>query len=152
MRLAKPSDFDAVVEVFKPMRKDYFPHVRNDALKRKIAAGRVVFDEGVVITFLKYKLKRKYGAYTGLQVQVGDVHLEQIVTSVQGDGSATRVFQDFLKTHNTNVWLSVRADNLRARSFYEKNGMVEVGDINWKDATILGKVYLYKNPYKEYMK
>jgi RimJ/RimL family protein N-acetyltransferase len=42
---------------------------------------------------------------------------------------------------NTDVWLTVRAENPRARAFYEKNGMLKVSDTSWSDGTIPGVVY-----------
>ena len=141
MRLAKPSDFDEIVAVFKPMKGKYFPHLRQDLLKIRLSNSNVVYEDGVVIQFAPYKIRRKIG---NVQAQVGDVHLEKIVTVKQGNGSAFTVMQDFLASINANVWLTVRADNERARAFYLKNSMVEVGDISWENGNLPGKIYFYE--------
>ena len=97
MRLAKPSDFDEIVAVFKPMKGKYFPHLRQDLLKIRLSNSNVVYEDGVVIQFAPYKIRRKIG---NVQAQVGDVHLEKIVTVKQGNGSAFTVMQDFLASIN----------------------------------------------------
>jgi len=51
--------------------------------------------------------------------------------------------QRFYKDVNTNVWLTVRSSNERARAFYIKNEMKEVGTIAWSSGTLLGTVYKY---------
>ena len=52
--------------------------------------------------------------------------------------------QCFFDYINTLVWLSVRRDNTVAKKFYEKNGMVKVGEIDWADGKLPGDVYLYQ--------
>jgi hypothetical protein len=39
--------------------------------------------------------------------------------------------------------LSVRSENDIAKRFYEKNGMLKIGDTSWSKGTIPGDIYLY---------
>ena len=69
-------------------------------------------------------------------------HIGQIVTIGQGSGNATKVLKEFFSNHKV-VWLTVRAENPRARAFYEKNGMKNVSDTSWASGTIPGVVYKF---------
>lgn len=142
IRHATLEDYNEIWEAFKPHLKTYFPHIRTDYLKRKIEAGEVVLCDSVVITYGIYQRKQKIGV---LHATKGDCHIGQITTNKQGSGSASRVLQEFFKHVNTNVWLTVRADNDRARKFYEKNGMKNVGEIFWMAGTLPGTIYKYEN-------
>lgn len=135
------NDFDLVWSIFKPYTKTYFPHIRQDYVKRKISANEVVLKSNTIITYGIYKRKQKIGEQ---EAQRGDAHIGQIATAIQGRMEASETLQEFFKSVNTNVWLTVRADNARARRFYVKNGMVEVGDVSWSDGELAGKIYLYK--------
>ena len=52
--------------------------------------------------------------------------------------------KSFLEWTKADVWLSVRRDNTVAKKFYEKIGMVKVGEIDWADGKLPGDVYLYQ--------
>lgn len=140
MNLATTNDLSLIESIFAPYRKSYFPHVRQDYLKKKIATNNVILQDGVVIVFGVYKRKQKIGK---VQAQKGDAHIGQIVTMEQGSGNATKVLNEFLSLHKV-VWLTVRAENPRARRFYEKNNMKQVSDISWSDGNILGIVYKFE--------
>jgi len=140
MNLATTNDLSLIESIFAPYRKSYFPHVRQDYLKKKIATNNVILQDGVVIVFGVYKRKQKIGK---VQAQKGDAHIGQIVTIEQGSGNATKVLNEFLSLHKV-VWLTVRAENPRARRFYEKNNMKQVSDISWSDGNILGIVYKFE--------
>jgi ribosomal protein S18 acetylase RimI-like enzyme len=73
----------------------------------------------------------------------GDAYISEIAIKEQGSGNASEVLQRFYKDVNTNVWLTVRSSNERARAFYIKNEMKEVGTIAWSSGTLLGTVYKY---------
>jgi RimJ/RimL family protein N-acetyltransferase len=131
---AKENDYDVVKEIFSE-HKQWFPHVRQDYIKRMIASGNLILDNDVIITYNYYKRKQRIGT----------------ITAQQGDrnGSASQALQDFFKWTNRRVFLSVRNDNLIAKKFYEKNGMDLVGFTSWskggvKDA-LPGDVYMYDN-------
>ena len=141
MKIATIDDLSVIESIFAPYRKAYFPHIRQDYLKRKIEANNVILQDGVVIVFGVYKRKQKIGK---VEAQKGDAHIGQIVTIEQGSGNATKVLKEFFSMHNV-VWLTVRAENPRARGFYEKNGMINVSDISWAGGNIPGVVYKIEN-------
>jgi len=47
---AKENDFDVVKEIFS-QHKQWFPHVRQDYIKRMIASGNLILDNDVIITY-----------------------------------------------------------------------------------------------------
>ena len=123
--------------------KKWFPHIRSDYLKRKVLSGCVYTKYGVAVVFTRYKRKQKIGTAYAL---ANDVCIHQIVATAKGDGSAMKAIQDFFnyvdrEVEGCAVFLSVREENGRARGFYEKVGMMEVGFISWKKSTIHGRVY-----------
>lgn len=135
-------DLENIKEIFKPYKKDYFPHVRNDYLTRMIKSGNVILDKDVVITYNHYK--RKQTITEGVIAEKGDCVLHQIV-SKNHDGSATDVLQRFFKQVNARVFLTVRSSNATAKKFYKRNGMKIVGQTSWANSTIAGDVYLKDN-------
>lgn len=135
-------DLENIKEIFKPYKKDYFPHVRNDYLTRMIKSGNVILDKDVVITYNHYK--RKQTITEGVIAEKGDCVLHQIV-SKNHDGSATDVLQRFFKQVNVRVFLTVRSSNATAKKFYKRNGMKIVGQTSWANSTIAGDVYLKDN-------
>ena len=141
---AKENDYDVVKEIFSE-HKQWFPHVRQDYIKRMIASGNLILDNDVIITYNYYKRKQRIGTITAQQ---GDCILHQIAAKNR-NGSASQALQDFFKWTNRRVFLSVRNDNLIAKKFYEKNGMDLVGFTSWskggvKDA-LPGDVYMHDN-------
>ena len=141
---AKENDYDVVKEIFSE-HKQWFPHVRQDYIKRMIASGNLILDNDVIITYNYYKRKQRIGTITAQQ---GDCILHQIAAKNR-NGSASQTLQDFFKWTNRRVFLSVRSDNIIAKKFYEKNGMDLVGFTSWskggvKDA-LPGDVYMYDN-------
>tara|TARA_B110000914_G_scaffold105052_1_gene92083 strand:- start:368 stop:817 length:450 start_codon:yes stop_codon:yes gene_type:complete len=141
---AKENDYDVVKEIFSE-HKQWFPHIRQDYIKRMIASGNLILDNDVIITYNYYKRKQRIGTITAQQ---GDCILHQIAAKNR-NGSASQALQDFFKWTNRRVFLSVRNDNLIAKKFYEKNGMDLVGFTSWskggvKDA-LPGDVYMYDN-------
>jgi RimJ/RimL family protein N-acetyltransferase len=141
---AKENDYDVVKKIFSE-HKQWFPHVRQDYIKRMIASGNLILDNDVIITYNYYKRKQRIGTITAQQ---GDCILHQIAAKNR-NGSASQALQDFFKWTNRRVFLSVRNDNLIAKKFYEKNGMDLVGFTSWskggvKDA-LPGDVYMYDN-------
>ena len=138
---AKENDFDTVKDIFY-QHKEWFPHIRTDYMRREIAAGHLILDNDVIITYNYYKRKQKIG---NVQAQQGDCVLHQIAAKHK-DGSASKALQNFFYTKR-RVFLSVRSDNLIAKKFYEKNNMKIVGKTTWaKDGVknaLPGDVYLY---------
>ena len=139
---AKENDFDVVKEIFS-QHKQWFPHVRQDYIKRMIASGNLILENDVIITYNYYKRKQKIGDVTA---QKGDCVLHQIAAKHR-NGSASQALQNFFKWTNRRVFLSVRSENLWAKHFYEKNNMDLVGQTSWslggvKNA-LPGDVYMY---------
>jgi len=140
MRHATIADLPAIMKIFQKHRR-IFPHIRSDAVKHEIEAGQVIFEDGVVITYGIYKRRQALGTSVAW---FGDGHLGQIVNGEEGNGRATAAlkrFFGFIRDRTNTVWLTVRRDNLRARDFYVRNGMTEVGEITWSGGTIEGCVY-----------
>ncbi len=123
------ANVDELHEIFAHFRaqRDIFPHIRQDALQRRIEAGQCVYEEGVVITYQQYKKRTRVG---DVDVPRGAVMLHQIVNSQRFNGAGHRVFERFcdevVKPLGGKVYLSVRADNTVARHFYERHGMAVV--------------------------
>ena len=153
MNHATIDDFDNIMGVFKQYG-DLFPHIRGDKITTMIENNNVVWEDEVLITYNWYKRKQKLGLleqddsgiYSKIpyEGQEGDCILHQIAAKNQGDGSGKKVFERFLKYNNgRDVILSVRSENKRARSFYEKYGFKIVSDIEWgKEKQVKGKVYV----------
>ena len=138
---AKENDFDTVKDIFY-QHKEWFPHIRTDYMRREIAAGHLILDNDVIITYNYYKRKQKIG---NVQAQQGDCVLHQI--AAKNKGTASQVLQRFFDYTKRRVFLSVRSNNLIAKKFYEKNNMKIVGKTTWaKDGVknaLPGDVYLY---------
>ena len=71
---AKDTDFDEIKSIFK-QHKEWFPHLRQDYIKRMIASGNLILDSDVIITYNYYKRKQRIG---NVQAQQGDCILHQI--------------------------------------------------------------------------
>lgn len=123
-------------------RKDVFPHVRHDKLKRMIEAGLVIWQDGVVITYQRYKKRTRVGE---VDIPAGAIMLHQIVNSSQFNRAGGRVFEQFVaeivEPSGGDLYLSVRKENVVACRFYERQGMEVVGTVAWKNRTIPGQVY-----------
>jgi RimJ/RimL family protein N-acetyltransferase len=136
---AKENDFDVVKEIFS-QHKQWFPHVRQDYIKRMIASGNLILDNDVIITYNYYKRKQRIGTITAQQ---GDCILHQIAAKHK-NGSASQALQKFFEfVKPRRVFLSVRSDNEIAKKFYVKNNMKLVGSTTWAKGTLPGDVYLY---------
>jgi len=138
--LATPLDLNTVINIFKQHKK-IFPHIRIDYIKSMIEKGNCVLDNGVVIMFLRYKRHNRIGT---IRAPKDSYTIKQIVNSMPGNGNASDVMNKFLEQIDEVVFLSVRADNIRAIKFYENNEFVSVGTINWKQGIIPGIVFARK--------
>lgn len=134
MRHATLEDFEEIKGLFKK-HKDIFPHVRFDRLWNKINKGQVIYEDGVLITYVIYKRKGYMGDFTILK---GECVLNQIIST---SGKGSEILKKFFDYVQTNVFLSVRDDNDKAIKFYEKNGMEEIGKISWANGKINGVIF-----------
>ena len=150
---AKEADTIEVKSIFK-QHKEWFPHIRQDYIKRMIASGNLILDNDVIITYNYYKrnyklVKSSMGEMSQkIIMQPNDCILHQIAAKNR-NGSASQALQNFFKWTNRRVFLSVRSDNIIAKKFYEKNGMDLIGFTSWslggvKNA-LSGDVYMYDN-------
>lgn len=141
MRHASLRDFNAIYRHFQA-RRDVFPHVRQDRLKRRIKAHQCVYQRGVVITFQQYQKRTRVG---DVNVPAGAIMLHQILNSDQFNGAGRRVFRQFVdeivRLSGGDLYLTVRKDNITACDFYERHGMQVAGTVAWKNRTIAGLVY-----------
>jgi hypothetical protein len=150
---AKKTDYDVVKDIFT-QHKEWFPHVRQDYIKRMIASGNLILDNDVIITYNYYKrnyklVKSSMGEMSQkIIMQPNDCILHQIAAKNR-NGSASGALQRFFKWTNRRVFLSVRSDNVIAKAFYERNDMKLIGKTSWtKDGVknaLPGDIYLYDN-------
>jgi hypothetical protein len=141
MRLAKPSDLKTIYGLFST-RRDIFPHVRQDALRRRIENGQCIFEDGVVITFQQYKKQTRVG---DTDIPAKSIMLHQIINGNQFSGAGGRVFERFFDEivvpSGGDLYLTVRAENTVACAFYARHGMRIAGKVAWSGGTIPGLVY-----------
>lgn len=117
-------------------------HVRQDKLKKRIEAGQCIYQDGVVITFQRYKKRTRVG---DLDIPAGSIMLHQIVNSGQFNGAGGRVFDQFVeeivKPSGGSLYLSVRKANAVACNFYRQHGMGVAGNVAWSGGTLPGLIY-----------
>ena len=142
MRYATINDFDEVWKIFQD-NKEWFPHVWNTKVKKRLVNNELIFQDGVVITHSKSKRNGKIGRDTDVSITKGDYIIHQIINSKQGNGNAEKVIKEYFDHVNQNVYLTVRSKNITANKFYEKIGMSMVGNISWSKGTMSGNVWKY---------
>jgi len=141
MNFATPEDIKAIMGIFKKHHK-IFPHIRSDKILFMIEKGNVIFDKGVVITFIKYKRTGKLGVLTDVICNKDSYQLHLIASETPGNGNAQVALNGFLTyIGDSCVTLSVRKDNERAIKFYEKNRFKYIGNIDWKRGEVKGAAY-----------
>lgn len=138
MKHAKIEDLEEIWQIFKPHLNTYFPHIRKSYVENNIKRGKVIYQDGIVIIYNCYKKKTKIG---DCECQRGEFVLKQIVKDSNSTKNAKNAMFEFFKYTNDNVWLTVRADNYKAISLYEKTGMKRVGNISWASGTIQGAIF-----------
>ena len=142
MNHATIEDFDEVWKVFQD-NKEWFPHVWNTKVKKRLINNELIFQDGVVITYSKSRRNGKIGRDTDVSITKGDYIIHQIINSKQGNGNAEKVIKEYFDHVNQNVYLTVRSENITANKFYEKVGMSMVGNISWSKGTMSGNVWKY---------
>lgn len=142
MNHATIDDFVEVWKVFQD-NKEWFPHVWNTKVKKRLLNNELIFQDGVVITYSKSRKNGKIGRDTDVSITKGDYIIHQIINSKQGNGNAEKVIKEYFDHVNQNVYLTVRSENITANKFYEKIGMSMVGNISWSKGTMSGNVWKY---------
>ena len=143
MRYATINDFDEVWKIFKDNKK-WFPHVRTFHVRNRLRWGQVILQDGVLITEQEYKRSGKIGRDTDVETKKGDRIIHQIINSQPNNGNARKVIEEYFKYVDTDVYLTVREENVPANKFYKKIGMEKVGYINWSKGKMKGNVWKWK--------
>ncbi len=116
MQHASLRDLKAIYRHFQAHR-DVFPHIRQDALKRRIEARQCVYQGGVVVTYQRYRKRTRVG---NVQVPAGAIMLHQIVNSSQFNGAGRKIFRQFVgeivKSSGGDLYLTVRKENVEQAS------------------------------------
>jgi Acetyltransferase (GNAT) family len=142
MNVPATIDVAETESVYRALRQypKIFPHIRHDYVVRMVKQGQVF---GIPGTYILYQVYRRTVRLGTFRAGPTTVIIHQIVSLTQGSSAATDVLQAFFARFAEHpVVLTVRADNTRARAFYEKHGFRVVGDIVWKGGTMPGVVYL----------
>lgn len=141
LSFAKLNDLKAIYSHFRAHR-NVFPHVRQDALRRRIEAKQCIYQDGVVITYQPYKKRTRVG---DVQVPAGSIMLHQILNCDQFNGAGRQVFRQFIdcivKPSGGDLYLTVRKENTVACRFYERHGMTVTGGVAWKNGTVPGLIF-----------
>ena len=119
-----------IIDIFK-LYPDVFPGGYFRFLKakihKKIEKNEIIFKDGVVLTWTKYK--RKTNISPDVSILKGDIKINQLVNRYQGNGMAKEIFSTFITNHHcTTLYLDVKADNERAIEFYKKNNFNPIGE------------------------
>ena len=118
-----------IIDIFK-LYPDVFPggyyRFLKGRLNDKILKNELIYKNGVVLTWTKYKRKTKISP--DVSILKDEIKINQLVNKNQGNGMAKKIFQDFLNKHKTTFYLDVKKDNKRAIDFYKKNNFVVVGE------------------------
>jgi len=142
MNHATIDDFDMVWKVFQD-NKEWFPHVWNTKVKKRLINNELIFQDGVVITYSKSRRNGKIGRDTDVSITKGDYVIHQIINSNPRNGNAEKVIREYFDHVSQDVYLTVRSENIAANKFYEKVGMNMVGNISWSKGKMLGNVWKY---------
>ena len=142
MNHATIEDFDEVWKVFQD-NKEWFPHVWNTKVKKRLINNELIFQDGVVITYSKSRRNGKIGRDTDVSITKGDYVIHQIINSNPRNGNAEKVIREYFDHVGQDVYLTVRSENIAANKFYEKVGMNMVGNISWSKGKMLGNVWKY---------
>lgn len=143
MKFAKTSDIKNVMKIIRMY--PVLSHVDGRYIYSLIKKNNVIFDNGVVLTFKKYKRDTEYSdEYT---IRKNTWHLCQIASEKQGNGEAVKILKQFLNIVDNDVVLSVRKSNKRAIKFYKNNGFKKIANIEWNDGDLKGIImkWEYKN-------
>jgi len=140
LRHITENDFDEAWKIFDE-NKEWFPHVRKSHVRVRIFRKQIIIHDNVLITYHQNKNNRKIGRLTDVSVTAGSHVIHQIINATKGKGNAEKVIKEFFDFVGTDVYLTVRSENIPANRFYEKVGMEKVGYINWSEGKMPGNVW-----------
>ncbi len=143
MRYATEDDFDEAWEYFHS-NKEWFPHVRKFHVRNRLKWGQVIIQDNVIITQQQYKRTGKIGHHTDVITSKGDYIIHQIIAKNKKSGEAIKVIKEYFDWVKSDVFLTVRANNVPANRFYDKVGMKKVGTITWSQGKMPGNVWKYE--------
>tara|TARA_B100000963_G_C22350724_1_gene547116 strand:+ start:148 stop:576 length:429 start_codon:yes stop_codon:yes gene_type:complete len=122
-------NINELINLFK-LYPDIFPSGYFRFLKKtlieKINSNQLIYKDGVLLTWTKYKKKTKISP--NITINKEEIKINQLINKNQGNKMAKKIFTDFLKTHKTNMYLIVKKDNKRAINFYIKNKFYKIGE------------------------
>ena len=145
MNHATIDDFDMVWKVFQD-NKEWFPHVWNTKVKKRLINNELIFQDGVVITYSKSKRNGKIGRDTDVSITKGDYVIHQIINSNPRNGNAEKVIREYGKIDVLINNAGVTKDNIIMRMSNEDwNNVIET---NLK-GTFLGCKYVSKIMVKQ---
>ena len=118
-----------IIDIFK-LYPDIFPggyfRFLKSKIHKKIEKNEIIFKDGVVLTWTKYKRKTKLTP--SMSIIKGEIKINQLVNQNQGNGLAKKIFVDFIRDNPTTLYLDVKSDNERAIEFYKKNNFKPIGE------------------------
>ena len=118
----------------------YFRFLKG-TLREKFQNKEIIFENGVVLTWKKYKVNP--GKYAKYNFKKGDIKINHLVNKNQGNGEAKKIFLQFIEKHkDKNLLIDVRTNNQRAINFYKKNGFEQVGETTFNN--LPGLIYFKK--------
>ncbi len=123
-------DIQELINIFK-LYPEVFPggyfRFLKGRLYNKIDKNELIYKNGVVLTWTKYKRKTKISPT--ISILKGEIKVNQLVNKNQGNGMAKYIFSTFINTHpETTMYLDVKTDNDRAIEFYKKNNFTVIGE------------------------
>ena len=126
----KEIDVQELINIFK-IYPEVFPggyfRFLKGRLSDKIMKNELIYKDGVILTWTKYKRKTKISP--NISILKDEIKVNQLVNKNQGNGMAKYIFSTFINNHSgTTLYLDVKADNTRAIEFYKKNNFTIVGE------------------------
>lgn len=119
MKTANLSDVDTVFNIFSPYTKELIAVPKRD-IQQAIVEGRCLLEWDVALIYRRWYER----TYYGVPMTIGAFQIMDVACASPGSGNAQKALDKFFDLVKQQVFLFVKADNLRAIKFYEKNGFV----------------------------
>jgi hypothetical protein len=132
LHYASIDEAPAIFAVFQHYA-DLFPHIIRHPkyIDEQVTEGNVIWEGGVVL--IEHQVQRNY-RLADQHITKGDIKLCQIAALIQGQPQTHILFQQWLQHWAARkIWLSVLANNDRAKHFYTKYGFKSVDTTAWGD-------------------